>query len=82
MSKPDEHDHAAAVATLLLVSGMIMENASVMAAAAPREAAALVRELAAAGADIAALTAAAAVLARLGRPVGQHGSGNQADRNA
>lgn len=56
----------AAIATLLLAAGALMEDASVTAAAA-RPTVGEVNALAAAGANIAALTAAAAVLSRLAR---------------
>ena len=56
-------DSAAAIATLLLAAGALMEDASVTAAMA-RPNTAAVKTMAAIGADIAALTEAAAVLAR------------------
>ena len=79
MFEPVEHAYDAAVATLLLAAGIIMEDASVAAVAAPREAAARVDKLAAAGSDIAVLTAAAAVLARL---AAEHGTGSGLERTA
>jgi hypothetical protein len=59
-------ERTAAIATLLLTAGAMMEDASVAAAAA-RMTIDEVSALAAVGTDIAALTAAAAVLARVHR---------------
>lgn len=65
---PDRAASDAAVSTLLLHAGRLMEDASVDAATSlphdPTAAAARVAALAAAGAEIAALTAAAGVLQR------------------